>query len=165
MTVDEVVAQVRKYGCSLVEVTGGEPLMQEESITLAERFLDMEMTVLCETNGTQDIDRLPGGVIRIMDLKCPGSGANDAIDWQNIDRLGPGDEVKFAIADRRDYEWSREVMSRYGLSGRCNAVLFSPVAERLEPRQLAEWILEDRLDVRFQLQLHKIVWGPDTRGV
>jgi 7-carboxy-7-deazaguanine synthase len=165
MAVDDVVKRVRQFGCSLVEITGGEPLIQEESITLAERFLDMEMTVLCETNGTQAIDRLPGGVIRIMDMKCPSSGANDSIDWKNIDRLGPGDEVKFVIADRGDYDWSREVVSRYGLSGRCNAVLFSPVTERLEPKQLAEWILKDRLGVRFQLQLHKVVWGPDTRGV
>ena len=165
MTVDEVVERVREFGGSLVEITGGEPLLQQESIPLAERFLAMEMTVLCETNGTQSIDRLPGGVIRIMDLKCPGSGACDATDWSNIDRLGTGDEVKFVIADRHDYEWSREIIAQHGLPGRCNAVLFSPATDHLEPKQLVEWILQDRLDVRFQLQLHKNVWGPDMRGV
>ena len=165
MTIGEVVKRVGQFECILVEITGGEPLLQAETALLTDRFLGMGMTVLCETNGTQPIDRLPAGVIRIMDLKSPSSGACEATDWDNVERLGPRDEVKFVIADRRDYEWSRDVTARYGLQGRCNAVLFSPVIERIQPRRLAEWILEDRLDVRFQLQLHKIVWGPDARGV
>lgn len=165
MSVDEVVRRVEELDCPLVEITGGEPLLHKACPTLAQRLLDLGLTVLCETSGSLPIDRLPEGVIRIMDLKCPGSGECERNDWSNIDRLGPRDEVKFVIADRADYEWSRDMISRYNLSSRCNEVLFSPVFGSIEPRALVEWVLEDKLDVRFQLQLHKLVWPPDQKGV
>lgn len=163
--IDEVVDEALAYACPLVEITGGEPLAQKGCGPLAQALLDADCTVLCETSGALPIDRLPEGVIRIMDLKCPGSGEEARNDWRNIDRLGPADEVKFVIADRADYEWSREAVTRYTLSSRCRAVLFSPVFGAAPPRDLVAWILEDGLPVRFQLQLHKFVWPPDQKGV
>lgn len=163
--IDEVVDEALAYACPLVEITGGEPLAQKGCGPLAQALVDADCTVLCETSGALPIDRLPEGVIRIMDLKCPGSGEEARNDWGNIDRLGPADEVKFVIADRADYEWSREVVTRYTLSSRCRSVLFSPVFGAAPPRDLVAWILEDGLPVRFQLQLHKFVWPPDQKGV
>ena len=165
MALDDVVGCVAEFSCSLVEITGGEPLLQEQCPVLARRLLDAGKTVLCETNGALPIDLLPEGVIRIMDLKCPGSGECEGNDWANIDRLSPEDEVKFVLAGRGDYEWSRDVVRKYDLASRCGAVLFSPVMGALEPRSMAEWILEDELSVRLQLQLHKLVWGPEAKGV
>ena len=165
MTVEAVLAQCRRLGGKLVEITGGEPLLQEHCPALASAFLAEGYTVLCETNGTFPIDRLPPEVVRIMDLKCPSSGMSGALDWANIDRLSPHDEVKFVIADRADYEWSRDVLRRHDLPSRCKAVLFSPVFGEIDPRIIVEWILEDALDVRFQVQLHKIIWPRDRRGV
>lgn len=165
MTVDEIVARCAALGCRLVEITGGEPLLQAHCPALAARLLEQGFTVLCETSGTRPIAALPAGVIKIMDLKCPGSGACDKNDWSNIDALSSQDEVKFVIGDRQDYEWSRETVRRYTLAKRCKAVLFSPVFRRLEPQRLAEWILEDGLEVRLQLQVHKYIWSPDQRGV
>lgn len=165
MTVDEVVAAVEALRCSLVEITGGEPLLQKHCGTLARRLLDRGMTVLCETSGALPIDRLPAEVIKIMDLKCPGSGECEKNDWSNIDKLSARDEVKFVIADRADYEWARDVVRRYDLSARCRQVLFSPVFGAVDPRSIVEWLIEDRLDVRFQLQLHKFIWPPDQKGV
>ncbi len=163
--IDEVVDEALAYDCPLVEITGGEPLAQKGCGPLAQALLDADCTVLCETSGALPIDRLPEGVIRIMDLKCPGSGEEARNDWSNIDRLGPADEVKFVIADRADYEWSRDAVRRYTLDSRCRAVLFSPVFGAAPPRDLVAWILEDGLPVRFQLQLHKFVWPPDQKGV
>lgn len=165
MTVEDVVARVAELACPLVEITGGEPLLQEACPSLAEALLGRGLTVLCETSGALPIDRVPADVITIMDLKCPGSGESSKNDWGNVDRLSRRDEVKFVIADRADYEWSRDVVHRYGLPARCNAVLFAPVFGVLEARDLVQWILEDGLPVRFQPQLHKFVWPPDTRGV
>ena len=165
MSIGAILKRCAVLGGSLVEITGGEPLLQGECPALAGCLLEAGKTVLCETNGTMPIDLLPDGVIRIMDLKCPGSGQCDKNDFANISRLSPRDEVKFVIADRADYEWSREVIRRDDLPKRCHAVLLSPVVGTMEPRPLVEWILEDRLDVRLQLQLHKYVWSPDARGV
>jgi 7-carboxy-7-deazaguanine synthase len=130
-----------------------------------QRLLDAGKTVMVETGGHRSIAQVPAGVIRIMDVKCPGSGEADKNDWDNLARLGPADEVKFVIADRRDYEFARDVVTRERLHERVNAVLFSPVHGELEPRQLAEWVLADGLPVRIQLQVHKYIWSPETRGV
>ena len=165
MSVEEVVAECEALDCKLVEITGGEPLLQKHCGTLAQALLDRGFTVLCETSGALPIDRLPDAVIKIMDLKCPGSGEEEKNDWSNIDRLSSRDEVKFVIADRTDYEWSRDVVRKYDLATRCNEILFSPVFGPIEPKSMVEWILEDKLPVRFQLQLHKFVWPPDQKGV
>lgn len=165
VSVEDVVARVREYGCRVVEVTGGEPLLQKDVYPLMQRLLDEKMTVMVETGGHLSIEHVPPGVLRIMDVKCPGSGESHRHDWTNMDRLVGTDEVKFVLQDRADYEFARDVAARYGLIGRVAAVHFSPVHGVLESRQLAEWILQDRLEVRLQLQVHKYIWDPATRGV
>jgi len=165
MTVQEAAERLFSYGCDLVEVTGGEPLLQPGVHRLIARLLDGGLTVLVETSGASDVSRLDPRAIKVMDLKCPGSGESARNRWSNIDHLTAHDEVKFVLADRTDYEWAREVILRHKLAARVNAVLMSCVFRRLEPTALAGWILEDRLSVRMQLQMHKHIWGPDTRGV
>lgn len=165
MSIDEVLAEVDRYGCPLVEVTGGEPLLQPEVFPLMSRLLDSGKTVLLETGGHRSLEQVPSGVRRIMDVKCPGSSEAGRMDWGNFERLTATDEVKFVIKDRTDYEYARDVMQREALSGRVAAVLFSPVHGVLDSRTLAEWILADRLPVRLQMQAHKYIWPPDTRGV
>lgn len=165
LTLDEVVERCRHLVCPLVEITGGEPLLQPNCGPLAQQLLDNGFTVLCETSGALPIDRLPPAVIKIMDLKCPGSGECDKNDWNNMPLLTREDEVKFVIADRADYEWSREVVQRYDLPSHVKDVLFSPVFGSVDPRDLVEWILADQLPVRFQLQMHKFIWAPETKGV
>ena len=165
MSVEDVVADVESRGCPTVEVTGGEPLLQPEVYPLMQRLLESGKTVLIETGGHRSIAKVPAGVIRIMDVKCPGSGEADKNDWSNFAHLTPRDEVKFVIADRVDYEFARDVVGRESLSSRVNAVLFSPVHGELDAKQLSEWVLADRLDVRVQLQVHKYIWSPETRGV
>ena len=164
MTLTEILARVSEYDAPLVEITGGEPLLQPACGELARRLLDLGLTVLCETSGALPIDRLPPDVIKIMDLKCPSSGEVERNDWSNIDRLGPRDEVKFVIGDRTDFEWAADVISRYDLAKRCG-VLMSPVFGEIEPPQLVEWILSAQLPVRFQLQMHKFIWSPTEVGV
>ena len=165
MSVDEVVADVEARGCDVVEVTGGEPLLQPDVFPLMQRLLDSGKTVLIETGGHRSIAGVPAGVIRIMDVKCPGSGESEHNDWTNLAHLTSRDEVKFVIADRTDYEFARDVVRREELVGRVNAVLFSPVHGELDPKVLSEWVIEDRLAVRVQLQVHKYIWSPTTRGV
>lgn len=165
VSIGEIVRKCESMECPLVEVTGGEPLVQPECPSLVQALLDKEFTVLVETSGTLPIRDLPSEAIKIMDLKCPASGECDKNDWSNIDALAPQDEVKFVIADRSDFEWARDVVRRYDLPARCNAVLFSPVFGAVEPADLVRWILDEGLDVRFQLQLHKCVWAPDAKGV
>jgi 7-carboxy-7-deazaguanine synthase len=165
MSVDEVIAAVDQYGCPLVEVTGGEPLLQEDVYELMERLGGSGRTVMLETGGHRSIARVPAGVLKVVDVKCPGSGEADRNDWSNLSRLAPHDEVKFVIKDRADYEFARDAIVRYGLAGRAAAVLMSPVHGVLEPRTLSEWMLADRLPARLQLQLHKYIWTPSTRGV
>jgi 7-carboxy-7-deazaguanine synthase len=165
MTVRDVVDECVRLACPLVEITGGEPLAQKQCGALAQQLIDRGFTVLCETSGALPIDLLPDPVIKVMDLKCPGSGEVHRTDWSNIGKLSMRDEVKFVIADRRDYEWSREMLREHQLEQRCRQVLFSPVFGSMDAKSLVEWILEDRLPVRFQLQLHKFVWHPDTKGV
>jgi 7-carboxy-7-deazaguanine synthase len=165
-TVGAIVKKVESFGCKLVEITGGEPLLQPSCPELARRLVDEGCTVLLETNGTRPIDAMPPEVICIVDLKCPGSGMTDHIFWPNIGMLGATrDEVKFVVTDRADYEWSRDVIKKYTLENRCAGVLISPVWGRIDLEDLAKWILEDRLPVRLQLQLHKLIWGPDRTGV
>jgi 7-carboxy-7-deazaguanine synthase len=164
-SIDEVVAEVEGYGCPLVEITGGEPLLQSEVYPLMERLLERGRTVMLETGGHISIERVPPPVIKIVDVKCPGSGESERNDWANLGRLAPHDEVKFVIRDRADYEYARDVVRRYALEGRVAAVLFSPVHGVLDPKALAAWILDDRLTVRLQLQAHKYIWGADVRGV
>ena len=165
MSVDDVFADVDARGCQTVEVTGGEPLLQPDVYPLMQRLLDSGKTVLIETGGHRSIANVPAGVIRIMDVKCPGSGESDKNDWTNFAHLTTTDEVKFVIADRHDYEFAKEIVERERLPARVNAVLFSPVHGELDPKQLSEWVIADRLDVRVQLQVHKYIWSPDTRGV
>ncbi len=165
VSIDDVVGQVKGYGCPVVEITGGEPLLQKDVYPLMQRLLDEKLTVMVETGGHLSIEQVPAGVLRIMDVKCPGSGESHRNDWTNMDRLVAIDEVKFVLKDRADYEFARDVVARYDLVPRVAAVHFSPVHGVLEARQLAEWILEDRLEVRLQLQVHKYIWDPATRGV
>ncbi len=163
-SVDEVLAQIRSYGCGLVEVTGGEPLTQPESLPLLSRLCREGFCVLLETSGALDTASVDPLVHVILDVKCPASGMTSRIHWPNVERLRPIDEAKFVIQDRADYEWSTAVLARYGLADRC-PVHFSPVFGVMDPRLLAEWVLADRLPVRLQLQLHKQIWAPDMRGV
>jgi 7-carboxy-7-deazaguanine synthase len=164
MSIDDVVQKVESYGCPLVEITGGEPLLQDDVYELMDRLLAGGHMVMLETGGHRPIDRVPRDVIKIVDVKCPGSGESSKNDWQNLARLAPHDEVKFVIADRADYEFARDVVCRR-LAATAGAILFSPVHDRLDPKTLSEWVLADRLPVRIQLQLHKFIWSPTTRGV
>jgi 7-carboxy-7-deazaguanine synthase len=165
MSIDDVVNTVKGFDCPVVEITGGEPLLQKEVYPLMARLLDDGLTVMLETGGHRSIADVPPGVIRVMDVKCPGSGESHRNDWGNMEHLTPTDEVKFVIKDRTDYEFARDVVRKHALMDRVAAVLFSPVQGVLEPKQLAAWILEDRLEVRLQLQVHKYIWDPGTRGV
>jgi 7-carboxy-7-deazaguanine synthase len=165
MSVDEVVDSVSAYGCELVEITGGEPLLQDDVYSLMERLIADGRSVMLETGGHRPIDRVPAEVLKIVDVKCPGSGEADHNDWANLGKLSPHDEVKFVIRDRRDYDFARQVIDQYGLAARTGAVLFSPVHGVLDPKTLSEWMLTDRVPARLQLQLHKYIWSPTTRGV
>ncbi len=165
MAIDDVIAAVDAYGARLVEVTGGEPLLQDDVYALMDRLIVSGRTVLLETGGHRSTARVPEPVRTILDVKCPGSGESDRNDWTNLDRLRPHDEVKFVIADRRDYEYARDVIARHDLAGRAHAILLSPVHGVLDPRLLSTWMLADRLSARLQVQLHKYIWSPDTRGV
>jgi 7-carboxy-7-deazaguanine synthase len=165
MSVDEVVAAVAGYGCPLVEITGGEPLLQEEVYPLMERLLADGCTVMLETGGHRPIARVPAAVLKIVDVKCPASGEAARNDWSNLERLAPHDEVKFVIQDRADYDFARDVIARHRLASRAPAVLLSPVHGILDAKTLSEWMLADRLPARLQLQIHKYIWTPTTRGV
>ena len=165
MTVEDVVTRVDGYGCDLVEITGGEPLLQRDVYPLMEQLLASGKTVMVETGGHLSIKDVPSPVIRIMDVKCPASGESAKNHWENLDLLTAQDEVKFVIRDRADYEFAKDVILRHQLVDRIAAVLFSPVHGVLPAKDLAVWILADRLRVRLQLQAHKYIWGPEVRGV
>jgi 7-carboxy-7-deazaguanine synthase len=164
-SLEEIVDRVASFKCSLVEITGGEPLLQKNVLPLMSILCDAGMTVLLETSGAHDISKVDPRVHRIMDLKTPGSGEVDKNLWSNVDHLTKHDEVKFVIGSREDYEWSRDKVEKFDLTIRCRAVLFSPIFGRIDPRQIVEWILADKLNVRFQLQMHKFIWTPTQRGV
>jgi 7-carboxy-7-deazaguanine synthase len=161
---DEVLSIVEGYPAKLVEVTGGEPLEQEEVYPLMSALLDRGYSVMLETGGHIPVDRVPQPVIKIIDIKCPDSREGHTVRWENIDLAAPHDEFKFVISSRADYEWSKEIY-RQKLQSKNNAVLFSPSHDDLPAVDLARWILEDGLPVRLQLQIHKYIWGPDARGV
>jgi 7-carboxy-7-deazaguanine synthase len=165
MTVDEVVAEVDRYGCPLVEITGGEPLLQDDVYPLMDRLLAEGRKVMLETGGHRPIDRVPADVKKIVDVKCPGSGEADRNHWANLEALGPADEVKFVIKDRGDYDFAKHAIVERGLAAKAKTILLSPVHGVLDPRTLSEWMLADRMPARLQLQLHKFIWSPGTRGV
>jgi 7-carboxy-7-deazaguanine synthase len=161
---DEISAKVSGYNCPLVEITGGEPLVQAEVLPLMSRLADQGLTVLLETSGAHDVGPVDRRVHIIMDLKCPDSGECAGNYWPNLDHLKPSDQIKFVIASRRDFDWSVETIRKYALDRRFT-VLLSPVSGQVEPVQLAEWLLGSGLQVRLQLQLHKYIWDPQARGV
>jgi 7-carboxy-7-deazaguanine synthase len=171
MSVDDVLTEVERYDCPTVEVTGGEPLLQRDVYPLMSRLIESGKTVLLETGGHHSIEHVPPGVIRIVDVKCPGSGESEKMDWENLKRVTATDQVKFVIKDRADYEFARDIVNGVGtthgspLRDRVDAVLFSPVHGVMDAKELAAWILADRLPVRLQLQAHKFIWGADVRGV
>lgn len=164
-SLDEVLAEVDRADCPLVEVTGGEPLLQEDVYPLLRSLVDRGKTVLLETGGHRSTERVPDPVVTILDVKCPGSGEAHRNDWSNLERLRPHDEVKFVVRDRADYEFARDVIARFRLAERAAAVHLSPVHGVLEARELSSWVLADRLPARVQLQIHKYIWDPGTRGV
>jgi len=164
MSLEAVLASVEEHPTRLVEITGGEPLEQDEAYPLMESLLARNYTVMLETGGHVRLDRVPPAVVKIIDIKCPDSGEGHTFCWENIEIAAAHDEFKFVIASRKDYEWSRDVV-RNQLRGRSNTVLFSPAHEEIPPRQLTEWVLADGLPVRVQLQIHKYIWGAHVRGV
>lgn len=164
MLLEDTLERVREYRCPTVEVTGGEPLLQPAVYPLLTRLADEFPCVLLETSGALPIDAVDPRVVRIVDIKCPGSGESDRNHWPNIDSLTDRDEVKCILADRGDYDWARDVLARYDLPARC-PVIFAPVHGALPPADLARWILEDRLNVRLGLPLHKLIWPTAQRGV
>ncbi|MBJ6760305.1 radical SAM protein [Myxococcaceae bacterium JPH2] len=161
----DVVAQVRAMNTPMVEVTGGEPLLQPGVYPLMESLLDSGLKVLLETSGAIDVRLVPPDVHKIVDMKTPSSGESSRNDYRNFASMNARDELKFVIGSREDYEWSRALVAEHDLTRRPYGVLFSTVFDKLHPRQLAEWIIDDRLPVRFQLQMHKYMWEPNARGV
>lgn len=164
MDLDEILVQANRFPASLVEVTGGEPLLQKNVHGLIRRLLDAGKEVLIETGGHIDIAPVDSRAVLIYDIKCPDSGMSDRNRWTNLELLRPQDEVKFVLASRRDYDWARTVLEDHGLTD-SRTVIFSPVWGALEPSRLADWVLSDGLPVRVQVQLHKVLWGPSARGV
>lgn len=163
-SVDEIINEVKKYGCNLVEITGGEPLVQEESLNLMKKLCSEGFDVMLETAGNMPICNVDDRVNIIMDLKCPSSGMMKKNLYENINHLKKTDELKFVIGDREDYDWMNEMIIQYDLTNKCK-ILVSVVFDKLEPLALVNWVLEDKLDVRFQLQMHKFIWQPETKGV
>ncbi len=163
MSIDAIVDQVKGYGCNLVEITGGEPLAQSESLEMIQRFCDEGFEVLIETSGSIDIAPVDRRATIILDIKCPGSGEVEKNRWENLQHLKPQDEIKFVIADRADYDWARKIIDERNLNRW--TVLLSPVWGEMDLKSLAEWMLADRLPARLQTQLHKHIWGAEARGV
>jgi len=161
----EVLEKALSFGTPLVELTGGEPLLQPGAIPLLRELCDSGRTVLLETSGERDISAVDPRVHRIMDLKAPGSDESHGNRWENVEHLTPRDEVKIVLADRADYDWAKGVLEEHALADRVNAVLLSPVWGELDPKDLVQWVLEDRLRARVNLQMHKVIWDPDTQGV
>lgn len=165
MEIPKILARVSDYRCSLVEITGGEPLCQKDTPLLIRTLIDDGYSVLLETNGTYDISRLDPGCIKIVDVKCPGSGESRKNRLNNLKHLSPDDQVKLVIADRKDYLYARDIAGRIPPDFPRGHILFSPVHGKVAARTLAEWILQDNLNVRLHLQLHKVVWPDKDRGV
>lgn len=161
---DDIINEVKSYKCKLVEVTGGEPLLQDNVHPFMKRLCDEGMDVMLETGGHMDIMRVDKRVKRIMDIKCPSSGETDKMCWQNINHINSNDQIKFVVGTREDYQFAKDTIAKYKLAGLC-PLLISPVFGKIDLEQLAGWILQDNLDVRMQLQMHKYIWQPDKRGV
>ncbi|KPJ63279.1 MAG: 7-carboxy-7-deazaguanine synthase [Planctomycetes bacterium DG_23] len=164
MAPEEAAKEIDRFNLKLVEITGGEPLLQEEVHPLIQLLLSNAYQVLIETNGSLDMSRLPSEVVKIMDLKCPSSGMSDRMRWENISYLAKKDQIKFVIAEKIDYDWASEKIKELDLLNKAH-ILFAPAYGEIEPRELAQWLLEDGLPVRLQLQLHKYIWGSNKRGV
>jgi 7-carboxy-7-deazaguanine synthase len=164
MPLNAILQKVKEYGCNLIEITGGEPLLQENVHPLLKCLCDEKFEVMMETGGHHDISRIDNRVRRIMDIKCPGSKMEKHNRWDNIEKLNARDEVKFVISDQTDYQWAKHILLQYQLDKRCT-VLMSPVFGTINNRTIAEWILHDRLNVQFQIQMHKYIWDPKARGV
>jgi len=165
-TMEEILNIISQYKCKMVEITGGEPLLQEPVFLLMKILMEKGYTVLLETNGACSVKNVPPGVIKVMDIKCPSSGMENQMLWDNIIYLNPFlDEVKFVIADRNDYDYAVQKIKEFQLDRKCRAVLFSPVAGRISLQEFAHWILQDGLSVRLQIQLHRIIWGENIKGV
>ena len=164
MSIDEILQKVESFGIHLVEITGGEPLMQDNVYTLMRSLIEKGYKVMLETGGSISLERVPKDVIKIMDLKCPGSGEQEKNNLDNLKLLTTHDEVKFVILDKKDYEWSRDIIKKYKINETAH-ILLSPVFDKLELKEMVKWILEDRLPVRLQTQLHKIIWDKNTIGV
>ncbi|NCS88421.1 MAG: radical SAM protein [Ignavibacteria bacterium] len=164
LSIEEIVSEVKKYNCQLVEITGGEPLVQNESLLLMKSLADDGFEVMIETGGSLPIKEIDPRVMIIMDLKCPSSGMLKKNLYENIDCLKPTDEVKFVLGSKEDYDWAKQTIGNYRLTEK-SAVLFSVVFGKLEPVKVVNWILEDNLSVRFQLQMHKFIWEPAAKGV
>ncbi len=164
LSIDKILEEIKSHGIDLVEITGGEPLMQKEVFPLMDTLLKNNFRVMLETGGSLSIKDVPAEVIKIIDLKCPGSGEKDKNHWDNLNHLASTDEIKFVITDRADYEWSRSTLEKYELDKKSH-ILFSPVFDKLPLKNLTEWILEDNLPVRLQTQLHKHIWDKNAQGV
>jgi 7-carboxy-7-deazaguanine synthase len=166
LEIDEILRRVKSYTCPLVEVTGGEPLIQKETPFLLRRLLDEGYQVLLETNGSQDISRVDKRCIKIIDIKCPSSGESDKNDLRNLEKLNKDDELKFVIADREDFEYAKGILAGMNQKhSKTDVTHLSPAFGKMDPAIMAKWILKDHLDVRLQLQLHKFIWDPGQRGV
>ena len=163
MSIQDIIHEIQQYDCKLVEVTGGEPLMKEECINLMQTLLNENYQVMLETGGSLPLNKIPKKVIKIVDFKCPSSNMAKKNDWTIIKDLNSKDEVKFVIGDKDDYEWTKKKINEYNLNDK--KILFSPVHDILDPKMLSDWILKDNLKVRLQMQLHKYIWSPDTKGV
>jgi len=164
MSIEEIISEVKRYKCNLVEVTGGEPLMQEDVFVLMSRLCNEGFDVMLETGGSISIKEVEKRVMIVMDLKCPSSNMLKKNLYSNIDYLKRNDEIKFVIGSKEDYDWAKAIIKTYGLVNKCD-ILFSVVYGELEPVKLVNWILEDKLKVRYQLQMHKVIWHPETKGV
>ena len=164
MMIQDILTHVQHFECQLVEITGGEPLAQPEAMPLIRTLCDHGFQVLLETSGAIDVSPVDSRAMIVLDVKCPGSGMSDRMHWENLHHIALKDDVKFVIRDRQDYDWAVNVLQRYDLCDRCT-VLFSPVFGELDVQRLADWLLQDRLRVRIQVQLHKLIWGPHMRGV
>lgn len=162
-SIQQIIEKVDSIGCHLVEITGGEPLLQRETSKLCDQLFKKGYEVLAETNGSFNIDWFPRCVKRIVDIKCPGSGESEKMDWQNLNRLRVGDEIKFVLQDRADYDWAKAIPEKF-LVPKLIPIHFSPVPKALAPKKLAKWILEDGINIRLQMQLHKIIWPEVERG-
>ncbi|TAL70541.1 MAG: radical SAM protein [Bacteroidetes bacterium] len=165
MTFSEIIESVKKFGCKFIQITGGEPLNQENVIPFMKLLCDKKLTVSLETSGAFDVSEVDKRVIKIMDIKCPASGMVKLNKFENINYINKKDEIKFVIADRKDFDWAMEIIKQYKLTKKTTNILFSPAFDIIEPVTLANWLLESNIKARLQLQIHKYIWEPNTRGV